>query len=68
MVLFLKNDILPEEKSEADKIQRKAPGSGYPRTRNCTSALFLGHIYSAYTLRHQIYSLRTYMKGFVEAT
>ena len=25
MVLFLKNDILPEEKSEADKIRRKAP-------------------------------------------
>ena len=25
MVLFLKEDILPEEKSEADKIRRKAP-------------------------------------------
>ena len=25
IVLFLKNDILPKEKSEADKVQRKAP-------------------------------------------
>ena len=25
VVLFLKEDILPEEKSEADKIRRKAP-------------------------------------------
>ena len=25
IVLFLKEDILPEEKSEADKVQRKAP-------------------------------------------
>ena len=24
IVLFLKEDILPEEKSEADKVQRKA--------------------------------------------
>ena len=24
IVLFLKNDILPKEKSEADKVQRKA--------------------------------------------
>jgi len=25
IVLFLKDDILPEEKSEADKVRRKAP-------------------------------------------
>jgi len=25
IVLFLKDDILPEEKGEADKVQRKAP-------------------------------------------
>ena len=25
VVLFLKEDILPEEKSEADKVHRKAP-------------------------------------------
>ena len=25
IVLFLKEDILPEDKSEADKVQRKAP-------------------------------------------
>ena len=36
--------------------------------QNCTSAHFLGHIYSAFTLRHQSYSLRSYIKEFVEAT
>ena len=25
IVLFIKEDVLPEEKSEADKVQRKAP-------------------------------------------
>ena len=25
LILFLKKDVLPEEKSEADKIRRKAP-------------------------------------------
>ena len=30
--------------------------------------LFLGHTCYAYILRHQNYSLRSYMKGFVEAT
>ena len=41
--------------------------SGYLRNKNCTSTLFLCHIYSAFTLRHQSYSLRNYTKGFVEA-
>ena len=67
IVLFLKEDILPEEKSEADKVRRRLLGFGYPRTKSCTSAFFLGHTCYAYTLRHQSYSLRNYMKGFVEA-
>ena len=34
----------------------------------CSSDLLsLGRIYSAFTLRHQSYSLRNYMKEFVEA-
>ena len=71
MVLFLKEDILPEEKSEANKVRRKALRFWLfkePRTKNCTNAHFLGHIYSTYTLIHQNYSLRSCMKGFVEAT
>ena len=67
MVLFLKEDILPEVKLEADKVRRKAPRSG-PRTKNYTNAYFLGHTYYAYTPRHRNYSLRSYMKGFMEAT
>ena len=54
IVLFLKEDILPEEKLEFDKVRRKSH--------------FLGHTCYAYILRHQNYSLRSYMKGFVEAT
>ena len=42
--------------------------SGYPRAKNYTNAHFLGHTIYAYILRHQNYSLRSYMKGFVEAT
>ena len=67
IVLFLKKDILPEDKSEANKVRRRRLISGYPRTISCTSAHFLGHTYFAFTLRHQSYSLRSYMKGFMEA-
>ena len=62
IVLFLKEDILPEEKSEFDNVQRKSHQFWL------SDAHFLGHTYYAYILRHQNYSLRSYMKGFVEAT
>ena len=52
IVLFLRKDILPADKSEDDKVRRKRPDSGYPRTRNSTSAHSLGYTYSAFTLRH----------------
>ena len=32
LILFLKEDVLPEEKSEADKIRRWLVDSGCPRT------------------------------------
>ena len=67
IIQFLSKDVLLEDKSEAEKIRRKAPRYGHLRTRNCTSAPSLGHIYSAFTLRHQNYSLRSYMKGSVGA-
>ena len=50
------------------KYEERCLVYGCPRTKNCTSALFLGYIYSAFTLRHQSYSLRNYIKGFVETT
>ena len=67
IIQFLSKDILPEDKLEAEKVCRKALRSGYPRTRNCTTAPFLGHIYSTYILRLQSCSLRNYMKESVEA-
>ena len=68
IVLYLREDILLEDKSEAKKIRRKRLVSSYSRTKNCTSALFLGHIYSTFTPKRQSYSLRNCMKEFVEAT
>ena len=44
MVLFLKENILPDEKSEANKVRRKALRFWLfkePRTKNCTNAPFL---------------------------
>ena len=43
-------------------------GSSYLKTKIFTNAHFLGHIYHAYILRYHNYSLRSYMRGFVEAT
>ena len=67
IIQFLSKDILPEDKLEAEKIRRRLLGSGYPRTKNCTSAPSLGHTYFTYILRHQSYSLKNYMKKSVEA-
>ena len=68
IVLFLKEDILPDEKSKADKVRRRLLDFGCSRIKSYTSTLFLGYTCYAYTLRHQSYSLRSYMKRFVEAT
>ena len=40
IMLFLKGDILPEEKGKADKCAKKLLGSGCPRTKSCTSTFF----------------------------
>ena len=58
----------PRRNQKLIKYRGKLLGSGYPRTKNCTNAHFLDHTYSAYILKHQNYSLRSYMKGFVEVT
>ena len=49
------------------KYEERRLVSSYLRIKIYTSALFLGHICSTFTLRHQSYSLRNYMKGFVKA-
>ena len=53
IIQFLSKDVLPEDKSEAKKIRRKAPRFWLLRTRNCINDLFQGHSYCAYTLKHQ---------------
>ena len=68
IMLFLKEDILPKGKFDANKVQRKAPQFWLFEDQSYTNALFSGHIYYVYTLRHQSYSWRSYMKGSVEAT
>ena len=67
IVLFLRKDILSEDKSKADKVRRKAPRFWLSEDQKLYKRFFLGHIYYAFTLRHQSYSLRSYMKGFVKA-
>ena len=62
IIQFLSKDVLPKDKSEAKRYVGKLLGSGYPRTRNCISSPSLGRTYSTFTLRHQSYSLRNYMK------
>ena len=44
VVLFLKEDIPPEEKSKVDKIRRKAPQFWLSEDQKLLSAPFLGHI------------------------
>ena len=68
IVLFLRKDVLPEGKSKADKIRRKASWFWLPRTKSCIRDLFLAHICYAYTLKWLSCSWKNYMKKFVEAT
>ena len=68
IVLYLRKDILPEDKSEADKIRRKAPRFWLSKDQKLYKRFFLSHIYSVCTMKRQSYSLRRYMKEFVEAT
>ena len=41
-MLFLKEDVLPENKSEADKIQRKAPRFWFSEDRKLYKRSFFG--------------------------
>ena len=53
---------------EADKVQRMAPQFWLSKDQKLYKRFFLGHTYYAYILRYQNYSLKSYMKGFVEVT
>ena len=56
ILLFLERDILPEEKSEAKKIRRKAPQFWLSEDRSCINVLFLVLTYFVYIPIHQNHS------------
>ena len=58
----------PRRNQKLTRYKERLLDSGCSRTKNCINAHFLGHTYYAYTPRQQNYSLRSYMRGFVEAT
>ena len=66
--LYLERDILPEEKSEAEKVRRKAPRFWLSEVESYTSVLSLALICFVYTLRHQSHSWKSYMKEFMGVT
>ena len=51
--LFLEKDVLPEEKSEADKVRRKAPRFWLFEDRKLYKRSFSGPICCVCTQRHQ---------------
>ena len=51
IVLFFKDDILPEEKSEADKVRRKAPRFWLSEDQKLYKRSFLGCICYASILK-----------------
>ena len=67
IIQFLSKDVLPKDKSEVEKIRRKAPQLWLSEDQKLYKRSFSGHIYSAYILKHQSYFLRNYMKESVEA-
>ena len=68
IVSFLKDDTLPEEKSEAEKIRRKSLGSSCPRITSCTNVPILGRICYVYILKYQNYYSRSCMREFMGVT
>ena len=45
IILFLKEDVLPEERIEAEKVRRRPLVIGYPKTINYISVPFQDLIY-----------------------
>ena len=63
--LFLEKDVLPKEKSETDKVQRKAPRFWLSEDRKLYKRSFFGPCFVC-TLKHQNHFWRSCTKGFVE--
>ena len=68
IVRFLKDDILPEKKSEVEKIRRNASRFWLSKDHNCISASILDHIYYVFTQKYRSCCLKSCTKGFVGVT
>ena len=66
IIQFLSKDVLPENKSEAEKIHRKVPRFRLSEDQKLYKRFFSGPYYYAYILKHQNYFLRNYMKESME--
>ena len=67
IVLFLKEDILPKEKLEADKMRRKALWFWISMDQKLYKCFFSVPYLLCIHLEDQGYFWRSYMKGFVKA-
>ena len=56
IVLFLKEDILPESKSEVDKVRRKAPRFWLSKDQKLYKRSFYGPYLLCVRPKHQSYS------------
>ena len=68
IILFLKEDVLPENKSEADKVRRKAYWFWLSEDQKLYKRSFFGPYLLCYTQKQLSYSWKNYMKEFVGAT
>ena len=68
IVKFLKDDVLPEEKSEPEKIRRKAPRFWLSKDHKLYRRSYSSHICCVFTQKHQSYCLKSCTKGFVGVT
>ena len=66
IIQFLSKDVLPEDKSEAEKICRKALRFWLSEDQKLYKRSFSGPYLLCIILKHQSYFLRNYMKEFVE--
>ena len=68
ILLFLERDVLPEEKSDAEKVRRKAPRFWMSEDKKLYKRFFLDQICFVYIPMHQNHSWNNCMKGFAEVT
>ena len=68
IVSLLKEDILPSDKLEAEKIWRKVPQFWLSEDQKLYKRFFSGPYLLSFILKNQSYFLRNYMREFAEVT